>query len=43
MFSIDWPFVPNEPGMEWVKTLQMNEADMGKFLGGNAKRLLQLP
>lgn len=42
MFSIDWPFVPNEPGLDWVKSLQISEADMTKFLGGNAKRLLKL-
>lgn len=42
MFSIDWPFVANEPGMEWVRTLQLSEADMRKFLGGNAQKLLRL-
>ncbi len=42
MFSIDWPFVPNEPAMEWVGTLQFSETDMRKFLGGNAQKLLKL-
>ncbi|MBN9082453.1 MAG: hypothetical protein BGP04_07025 [Rhizobiales bacterium 62-17] len=42
MFSIDWPFVMNDPGLDWVKSLQISEGDMAKFLGGNAKRLLKL-
>jgi 2,3-dihydroxybenzoate decarboxylase len=42
MFSIDWPYVANEDGMDWIKTLQMNENDLRKFLGGNAASLLRL-
>ena len=42
MFSIDWPFVSNKPGMKWVETLQINHEDMTKFLSGNAKRILKL-
>lgn len=42
MFSIDWPYVANEEGMDWVKTLQLSPTDMRKFLGGNAQRLLKL-
>jgi len=42
MFSVDWPFVVHDGAMAWVKTLQISEADMAKFLGGNAKRLLKL-
>ena len=42
MFSVDWPYVANEDGMDWIRTLQMNEDDMRKFLGGNAQRLLKI-
>lgn len=42
MFSIDWPYVANEDGMNWIGTLQMNENDLRKFLGGNAASLLRL-
>jgi predicted TIM-barrel fold metal-dependent hydrolase len=42
MFSVDYPFVANQDGMDWVKTLQLSSNDMDKLLGGNAKRLLKL-
>ncbi|HEY1504248.1 MAG TPA: amidohydrolase family protein [Stellaceae bacterium] len=42
MFSIDYPFVDNPPGTEWVNALQMNAADKEKILSGNAKRLLKI-
>jgi predicted TIM-barrel fold metal-dependent hydrolase len=42
MFSVDWPFVVHDGAMDWAKSLQMNDHDMAKFLGGNAKRLLKL-
>jgi 2,3-dihydroxybenzoate decarboxylase len=43
MFSLDYPYVTNEDGMDWVKTLQINEADLRKFMYGNAAQLLKLP
>lgn len=42
MFSIDWPFVENEPAIEWARTLQLSPEDMTKFMSGNAKQLLKL-
>jgi predicted TIM-barrel fold metal-dependent hydrolase len=42
MFSVDWPFVSNKPGMKWVETLQLSNEDMTKFLSGNAKKILKL-
>ena len=42
MFSIDYPFVENPPGMDWINPLQMNAADKEKILSGNAKRLLKI-
>lgn len=42
MFSVDWPFVVHDGAMDWVRSLQMNDNDMAKFLGGNATRLLKL-
>jgi 2,3-dihydroxybenzoate decarboxylase len=42
MFSIDWPFVKNEPAMDWIRTLQLNDVDLAKLLHGNARRLLSL-
>ncbi len=42
LFAIDWPFVPNAPGVEWLATLQIAREDMAKMLSGNATRLLKL-
>jgi len=42
MFSVDYPFVSNRDGMDWVKTLQISRSDLQKLLSGNAKRLLKL-
>ena len=42
VFAIDWPFVHNKPGMDWLKTLQISREDMTKMLSGNATRLLKL-
>jgi 2,3-dihydroxybenzoate decarboxylase len=42
MFSVDYPFVSNKPGMQWLDTLQISSEDMGKLLSGNAQKLLKL-
>ena len=42
IFSIDYPFVPNKPGMDWLPTIPISKEDMQKFLHGNAERLLKL-
>ena len=42
MFSIDYPFVANKPGVEWIDSLQMSEADKANFAGGTAKKLLRI-
>jgi predicted TIM-barrel fold metal-dependent hydrolase len=42
MFSIDWPFVKNTTGTEWLKTVPLCEEDKIKLLNGNAKRLLKI-
>lgn len=42
LFSIDWPYVPNAPGTDWMNGLMLNEADKEKILSGNAKRLLKM-
>ena len=40
LFSVDWPFVENKPGTEWMKTVPLCAEDREKILNGNAKRLL---
>jgi 2,3-dihydroxybenzoate decarboxylase len=42
MFSIDWPFVKNTTGTDWLKTVPLCAEDKVKLMSGNAKRLLKL-
>jgi predicted TIM-barrel fold metal-dependent hydrolase len=42
LFSVDWPFVPNNPGTQWMNDLQLSAEDKIKILSGNAKRLLKM-
>ena len=42
LYSVDWPFVRNMPGTQWIQTLQISNDDKEKILSGNAKRLLKL-
>jgi 2,3-dihydroxybenzoate decarboxylase len=42
MFSVDYPFVLNKPGTDWLPTIPLCAEDKGKIAGGNAARLLKL-
>jgi predicted TIM-barrel fold metal-dependent hydrolase len=42
MFSVDYPFVPNPPGVKWMEGVPVSPADRLKILGGNARRLLKI-
>jgi predicted TIM-barrel fold metal-dependent hydrolase len=42
MYSVDYPFVGNMLGAEWVERLPLNAEDRTKLLSGNAQRLLRL-
>jgi predicted TIM-barrel fold metal-dependent hydrolase len=42
LFSVDWPFVANVPGTQWMNDLQLSAEDKIKILSGNAKRLLKM-
>jgi predicted TIM-barrel fold metal-dependent hydrolase len=42
LFSVDYPFMDNPPGAEWIKTLPLCAEDHEKLLNGNARRLLKL-
>ncbi len=42
LFSVDYPFMDNPPGAEWIKTLPLSAEDQQKLLNGNARRLLKL-
>ena len=42
MFSVDYPFVANKPGTDWLPTIPLCAEDRAKIAGGNATRLLRL-
>jgi len=42
LFSVDYPFVPNPPGTEWMADLPLGLEDRVKILSGNAKRLMRM-
>jgi len=42
LFAVDWPFVPNKPGVEWMNTVPLCDEDKVKILSGNSKRLFRL-
>jgi len=42
LFSVDYPFVENDPGTEWMKTVPLGDEDRAKILHGNARKLLKL-
>jgi predicted TIM-barrel fold metal-dependent hydrolase len=42
LFSVDYPFMPNERAADWVPTLPLSEPDKIKLLAGNAEKLLKL-
>jgi 2,3-dihydroxybenzoate decarboxylase len=42
LFSVDWPFAPNQPATEWLHRIPFSADDRTKIASGNAKRLLKL-
>jgi len=42
MFSVDYPFVDNVPGVKWVERIPLSAEDRMKIMSGNAKRLLKM-
>jgi 2,3-dihydroxybenzoate decarboxylase len=42
LFSVDYPFVPNPPGVRWMDHVPLGPDDREKILSRNAKRLLKI-
>jgi predicted TIM-barrel fold metal-dependent hydrolase len=42
MFSVDYPYVLNRDGMNWIEQLQISSDDKAKLVGNNARKLLKL-
>jgi 2,3-dihydroxybenzoate decarboxylase len=42
MFSVDYPFVENTLGAQWVENIPLCAEDKEKLLSGNARRLLKM-
>ena len=42
LFSVDWPFMENMPGMDWMETVPLSERDKRLMYSGNAQRLLKM-
>jgi predicted TIM-barrel fold metal-dependent hydrolase len=42
LFSVDYPFVPNLPGTDWMADLPLALEDRVKILSGNARRLMRM-
>jgi len=42
IFSIDYPFVMNKPGVDWIPNIPLCAEDKVKILSGNARKLLKL-
>ena len=42
MFSVDYPFVENQPGAEWAEQISLCREDRQKILNRNARQLLKL-
>ena len=42
LFAVDWPFIDNKLGTQWIGSVPLCEEDRAKILSGNAKRLLRM-
>jgi 2,3-dihydroxybenzoate decarboxylase len=42
LFSVDWPYVENQPGMDWMQTVPLSAEDKHKMFNANARKLLKL-
>ena len=42
LFSVDYPYVENQPGIDWMAHIPLATEDREKIYNGNARRLLKM-
>ncbi|HEV8014170.1 MAG TPA: amidohydrolase family protein [Stellaceae bacterium] len=42
IFSVDYPYMPNERAARWIPTIPLDDNDKAKLLAGNVAKLLKL-
>ena len=42
LFAVDFPYVENKPGTEWMDRVSLSAEDKAKILSGNTKKLLKM-
>lgn len=42
LFAVDYPYVKNRDGVDWLRAFSMDEADRARIFAGNAQALLRL-
>jgi 2,3-dihydroxybenzoate decarboxylase len=42
LFAIDFPYVENRPGTEWMERISLSAEDKAKILSGNTRKLLKM-
>ena len=42
LFAVDWPFVANPAGTNWIDTIPLSDEDKAKILSGNSKKLFKM-
>lgn len=42
LFSVDWPFMPNLAGRQWLDAAPVSTQERALIFGGNARELLKL-
>jgi 2,3-dihydroxybenzoate decarboxylase len=42
LFAVDWPYVANRPGVDWMKGSSLSATDKTRIFSGNAERLLKI-
>jgi 2,3-dihydroxybenzoate decarboxylase len=42
LFAVDWPYIDNKLGVQWLNNAPISDADRAAIFAGNARKLLKL-